>query len=131
MAQGDAQHLEGQDPVERFEIAAGDDALLFEENAGIVVGAVEMRLQKPSRVGEGVPDGAVHLRRATDAQGILEGPCHVGLPQITPLQKSPGQLHAPPLSRIGAPGVRPRIEGRDVPLEALHGHGVGQVRRGR
>ena len=119
---GDGQEVEHHGEGLAVEVAAGDDHVLVGQHDGVVGGGVDFGLDDGLHVADGVLGGAVHLRGAAEAVGVL----HVlfvaldDLAAVEHLAHGGGGLE---LALVGAHHVEALVEGLDAAVEGVEAEG--------
>ena len=129
---GGGQVVQGRGHRLAVKVAVGEDGRPSRadvQHERVVGGGVDLHLQHPPHVAEGVPGRPVDLGHAAEGVGVLDPgvPVPVALPDLALLQEGAEATCALPLARMWPGLVDGRVEGHRRPAEPLQGRGPGHL----
>ena len=93
--EGDSHDVESLGERQRVEVADRDEPSLADEDDGVLLRGVQLRLEPPPRERERVVRGRVELGDAAEAERVLQVPRRTGLQQPASVEERPEAVEHP------------------------------------
>ncbi len=112
-----------------MEVAAGDDidAVAIAEDERVIGDGVELDIEHPTGVGNGIAGGTVHLRNAAKGVSVLDVGGIVGTDELAALEDGSQAGCAIDLTRKWAEIVNAFVKGESRSVQSFEAHAGGDI----